>query len=602
MMVSRPEILGELGAVSSTHWLASTVAMSMLQRGGNAFDAAVAAGFVLQVVEPHSNGLGGDVSIVVHHARTRDTKVICGQGPTPAAATLERFRSLGLNQIPGSGMLPACVPGAFGAWLALLSRYGTLPLRTVVEDAVRYAAAGYPLVPDAAKAIAALAPLFRSEWLHSGQTYLPAGHVPAAGDRVRNERLAATMLRILDEAEAASTDREAQIEAAHRAFYQGFVAETIDDFVRGNEVLDATGRRHRGLLTADDLGSWRPSVEEPASLDYHGHTVHKPGPWSQGPMFLQQLAILDGVDLGSTRLDSGEYLHVVTEVAKLALADREGWYGDPAVAPVPMAELLSSAYAARRRALVGEHAGVSPRPGAVGGIESWLPRPEPDLVDPACLDADWMVQLQSGMPTIVLAATVKAGDTCTVAVADRAGNLVAAVPSGGWLKSSPVIPGLGFPLGTRAQTMWLVDEHPNSLAPGKRPRTTLSPTVVLRDGEPYLAFGTPGGDRQDQWTLETFLAVTRFGLDLQAATEVTTFHTDHFPSSFTPRSCRPGVVVVEESCGQEAIGELRRRGHDVDVVRAFSLGSKVCLAGVAHDGFLRAAAGPRGRQAYACCA
>jgi len=212
-----------------------------------------------------------------------------------------------------------------------------------------------------------------------------------------------------------------------------------------------------------------------------------------------------------------------------------------------------------------------------------------------------MAQLGNGMPTVVLAATVKSGDTCTVAVADRHGNLVAAVPSGGWLKSSPVIPDLGFALGTRGQTLLLAEGHPNSLAPAKRPRTTLSPTVVLRDGEPWLAFGTPGGDRQDQWTLETFLAVTEFGLDLQAATETTMFHTDHFPSSFTPHGYRPGVLVIERTCDPAAVAELRRRGHEVDVVPAHSLG-KVCAAGVdAERGFLRAAAGHRGRQAYAVC-
>ncbi|WP_173139566.1 gamma-glutamyltransferase family protein [Kibdelosporangium persicum] len=602
MVVSKPELVGQVGAVSSTHWLASSAGMAVLEQGGNAFDAAAAAGFVLQVVEPHSNGLGGDVSIVVHEGASGVTKVVCGQGPTPRAATLDAFRSYGLNQIPGSGMLPACVPGAFGAWLRLLAEFGTLPLAPVMDASIGYAAGGYPLVPDAARAIAVLAPLFAAEWPESGRTYLVDGQAPEAGTKMRNLPLAETMQRILHEAEAASSDRETQIETARAAFYEGFVAETIDAYVRRTDVLDATGRRHRGLLTADDLAAWRAPVEQPAAMRYRDYSVYKPGPWSQGPVFLQQLAILDGMDLSAMPFGGGEYLHTVTEVAKLAMADREGWYGDPDRAPVPIEELLSSGYADTRRELLGQSAATSPQPGTPGGLRSWVPRPEPDLVDPAALDAEWMRQLQSGMPTIVLKATVKAGDTCTVVVADRYGNLAAAVPSGGWLKSSPVIPGLGFPLGTRGQTMWLVDGHPNSLGPGKRPRTTLSPTVVLRDGDPFLAFGTPGGDRQDQWTLETFLAITEFGYDLQEATEVTMFHTDHFPSSFTPRACRPGVVVLEDGGDPDAAEDLRRRGHEVDVVPAFSLGSKVCIAGVdSGRGFVRAAAGPRGRQAYASC-
>jgi gamma-glutamyltranspeptidase / glutathione hydrolase len=573
--------------------------MAILDQGGNAFDAAAAMGFVLQVVEPHSNGLGGDASILAHQARTGKTAVICGQGPTPAAATIGHFRALGLNQIPGSGLLPACVPGAFGAWVRLLLDYGTLPLSVVLERAIGYATGGYPLVPDAARAIAALAPLFETAWPESGRTYLSAAGAPAAGTRVRNEALAETMRRILREAESASSDREAQMETAHAAFYRGFVAEAIGAFAEQTEVLDATGRRHRGLLGADDLASWQPSVETPTSFDYRSYTVHKPGPWSQGPVFAQQLALLDAVDLGALGLGSSGYVHTLTEAAKLAFADREAWYGDPDHGAVPMAELLSPAYNAERRALFRGHADPAPQAGTPGGRSSWMPHPDRDLPEP--YTEDWMHQLQSGMPTIVLAATARAGDTCTAVVADRHGNLVAAVPSGGWLKSSPVIPGLGFPLGTRAQTMWLVEGHPNSLAPGKRPRTTLSPTVVLRDGEPYLAFGTPGGDRQDVWTLETFLGIVEFGLDLQAATEVTTFHSDHFPSSFTPRACRPGVLVVE-ACRPEVLAELRRRGHDVEVVPEFSMGNKTCIVGVDADGgFVRAAAGPRGRQAYAVC-
>lgn len=599
MTPGRPELVGGSGAVSSTHWLATAAGMTALERGGNAFDAAVTAGFVLQVVEPHSNGFGGDVSIVLHAARAGRTSVVCGQGPMPQAATTAAFAELGLNQIPGSGVLAACVPGAFGGWLRLLAEHGTIGVADALAPAIGYAESGFPLPADSQKAIAALVPLFAEHWPGSGRAFLHHGTAPAVGARMRNQELAATLRRLVAEGERAPGDREAKIEAAIRAFYRGFVAEAVDDYLARTEVLDSTGRRHRAFLTGDDLARWHPTVEEPASLRYRDFTVHKPGTWSQGPVFLQQLALLDGVDLAAMDPGSGRYLHTIVESAKLAMADREAWYGDPDFVPDPLDELLDSVRIAHRRTLLGERALPDPLPSTVRGAPGWVPMVQAD--EPPPFESDWMGQLQSGMPTIVLRAMVKSGDTCSVSVADCDGNLVAGVPSGGWLKSSPVIPGLGFPLGTRGQTMWLVDDHPNALAPGKRPRTTLSPTVVLRDGQPYLAFGTPGGDRQDVWTLESFLAVTEFGADLQAATETTMFHSDHFPASFTPRRCRPGTVVLEDNCGPEAVADLRARGHDVELVAPYSMGSKVCIVGIGADGFLRAGAGPRGRQAYAAC-
>jgi len=600
MTVMRPQLTGTFGAVASTHWLASAVGMGILDRGGNAFDAAAAAGFALQVVEPHSNGPGGDVVISVYPRSIGKVRVICGQGPMPRAATIDRFAALGIKQMPAAGLLPATVPGAFGAWMRLLAEFGTMPLASVLEPAIGYASSGYPLLPGAASTIAAMAPLFQTEWTESGRTYLPDGAVPAAGSLMRNPTLAGTYERLVREAQAASADREAQIEAAHSAFYRGFVAEAIDRFAHTTEVLDSTGGRHRGLLSGDDLATWRPEVEEPCALPYGDFTVHKPGPWSQGPVFLQQLAILSGCDLRGMGLGSVEYVHTLAEAAKLAFADREAWYGDPAHTPVPIAELLAPAYSAQRRALIGECAALDPEPGRVGGGQPWIPQAEPE--QPGADEPEWMTQLRSGLPTVTAAAPrAGAGNTCTVAVADRWGNLAVAVPSGGWLKSSPVIPDLGFALGTRGQTAWLTEGHPNSLAPGRRPRTTLSPSIVLRDGEPFLAFGTPGGDQQDQWTLQAFLAIAEFGLEPQAAVELPACHIDHFAQSFAPRVSRPGVVVVERSFGPAVLAGLEQKGHRLDAVPESTLG-KVCAAGVdPGTGFLRAAAGPRGRQAYAVC-
>ena len=594
-MLLRPEICGNAGAVAATHWLAAQAGMTMLDRGGNAFDAATAAGLVLQVVEPHLNGPGGDVPIVLHDGGSGAVKVICGQGPMPQAATIAHFREQGLTRIPRSGLLAACVPGAFGAWMRLSREYGRLRLADVMEPAIAYASDGYPLLPKAAEMIGTLAPLFREDWAESGRTYLVNGQAPAPGARVRNPVLAATLRRIVKEAEAVTNDRERQIEEAERAFYEGFVADAIDAFVATSAPIDATGRHNRGLLSGQDMASWRAGLEEPVSVEYRGDIVHKPGAWSQGPVFLQQLKLLEGVDLAGMGAGSADYVHTVVESAKLAFADREAWYGDPAFVDVPLDELLSPQYAARRRALMGADASGTLRPGTTRCGAGWVP--PLDGAPEVAPGPAWMAQLDDGVPA-VLRLTEAKGDTCCVTATDRDGNMVVATPSGGWLKSSPVVPGLGFPLGTRGQMAWLIEESNNSLAPGKRPRTTLSPTLVTRDDRPYLAFGTPGGDQQDQWTLTFFLNHVVFGHGLQAAVEAPAFHTEHVPSSFTPRRARPRSLVMEPGGDASVVDELRRRGHSVDVAAPYSLG-KVCATGRRADGMILAAASPRGAQAYA---
>src|SRR5919108_2629847 len=372
MLPTRPALRGTFGMVASPHWLASAAGMAMLERGGNAFDAAVAAGFVLQVVEPHLNGPGGDLPVVAYSAGQDRVLVVCGQGPTPAAASIDHFRGLGLDLVPGTGLLPACVPGAFGAWMRLLGEHGSARPRDVLEPAIGYAEGGFPALPRVAEVVAEAAPLFRAEWPSSAEVWL-AGGVPARGARVRNPLLAATWRRLLAEAEAAARDRDGQVQAALAAFYEGFVAEAIDAFVATAEVMDTSGRRHRGLLCGDDLHGWRAGVEAPVTLDHHGWTVCKTGPWGQGPVFLQQLALLDGVDLAGMGLGSEAYVHTVVECAKLAFADREAWYGDPAAVDVPLDGLLDPKYAARRRALVGEAASLELRPGSPGGRAPRLP-------------------------------------------------------------------------------------------------------------------------------------------------------------------------------------------------------------------------------------
>jgi gamma-glutamyltranspeptidase / glutathione hydrolase len=611
---TRPELAGSFGMVASTHWLASAAGMAVLEKGGNAFDAAVASGLVLQVVEPHLSGPGGEVPIIGFDARRGATFVISGQGPAPRAATPGAFGALGIDLIPGNGLLAACVPGAFGAWMLLLRDHGVTRLRDVLSYAIEYAGGGYPLVPAISGAIAGVAEMFRDHWPSSAEVYLPGGKVPAPGTRFSNPQLAATYQRILDEAEAASGDRDEQIEAARRVFYEGFVAEALAGYLDVAEVMDVTGRRGRGLLGYDDLAAWQPGTEAPLTLEYAGLTVCKTQSWGQGPVFLQQLALLAGFELAAMK--PAEYIHTVVECAKLAFADREAWYGDPAFTDVPLAALLSPGYADERRRLVGETASAELIPGAPGGTPPRLPAfatapfgrsggpPQRHRWsgDPG-LDPALAPRLDSGEPTVRTgaghpdSAAARRGDTCHVDTADRFGNMVAATPSGGWLQSSPVVPALGFCLGTRAQMFTLEPGLPATLAPGKRPRTTLSPSLALRDGEPYLAFGTPGGDQQDQWTLAFFLNHVHFGMNLQQAIDAAEFHTRHFPSSFYPRESAPRTIDVEERVAGSVLAELRRRGHEVVVYPPWSLGRVSAVA--RRGGLLYGAANPRGMQGYA---
>ncbi|MGW4410286.1 gamma-glutamyltransferase [Nonomuraea sp. NPDC004702] len=600
--------------VASTHWLASAAGMGVLERGGNAFDAAVTAGFVLQVAEPHLNGPGGEVPILLWSEEEQKVSVVCGQGVAPAAATVERFAAMGLDVVPGTGLLAATVPGAFGGWMLLLERWGTWSLAEVLAPAIHYAERGVPVLDRIAATIGTVEELFRHDWPTSAATWLPDGRVPAPGSRLANPVLAATYRRLVAEAEAASGTREGQLAAARHAWYEGFVAEAVADFSTGTAWRDSSGGVHGGLLTGDDLARWSATVEEPVSFGYRGHTVYKTGPWGQGPVFLQQLALLSGFDLDAAGFLDADYVHVVTEAAKLAFADREAWYGD---ADVPMADLLSAAYNEERRRLIGTEASLELRPGAPGGREPRLPvlppgaaalspaipaPVRPGIGEPTVARHDAPPTGRprpltgAGEQTVTPDGAVR-GDTCHVDVVDRFGNMVSATPSGGWLQSSPTIPELGFCLGTRAQMFWLQEGLPASLRPGARPRTTLSPSFATRDGRPWLAFGTPGGDQQDQWSVNFFLAVVHGRLNLQEAIEAPMFHSAHFPSSFFPRGSRPGVLHVEERLDPGVVAELRRRGHEVEVEGPWSLGR---LSAVARDGaFLRAAANPRGAQGYA---
>ncbi len=588
MFTTRPEIAGTFGVVASTHWIASQVGMAVLERGGNAFDAAAACAFTLQVAEPHLNGPGGDAPIILHSVRSRSQHVICGQGVAPQAATLEKFRQLDIDLIPATGVLPAVVPGAFDAWCLLLRDWGTWELADVLAFAIGYAKNGVHIVPRISATIESVRMLFEAEWPSSAAVFLPGGKVPAPELLFARPALAATYERICKEAVGES--REARIDAARGAWYRGFVAEAVDKFFRSTDVLDVSGRRHRGLLAADDIARWSATVEDPVAYDYHGYTVLKCGPWSQGPVFLQQLALLRDFDIGAMDPFGNEFVHTVVESAKLAYADREAYYGDPNFASVPLGVLLSDDYNAGRRRLIGRNASLDLRPGSVPG--------HTPVVDRDGAGRAHLLTRSPGVgePTVARLGVIGA-DTCHLDVIDKDGNMVSATPSGGWLQSSPVIPELGFCMGTRGQMVWLRPDLPNSLVPGKRPRTTLSPSFALREGKPWMAFGTPGGEQQDQWSLTFFLRMVHHNMGIQEAIDAPSFHTEHWPSSFWPRVARPGKVVLEGRYSDAVMYELKARDHRAEKGEEWSEG-RLSAARI-ENGQMRAGANPRGMQGYA---
>ncbi|HEX6075721.1 MAG TPA: gamma-glutamyltransferase [Micromonosporaceae bacterium] len=588
---TRPTLRGTFGMVSSTHWLASQAGMAELEAGGNAFDAVVAAAFVLHVVEPQMNGPGGEVPAIFARADDPTPVVLCGQGVAPAAATIEHYRGLGLDLVPGAGPLAATVPGAVDAWLLLLRDHGSRSLSDVLSYAIGYARDGHPMAPGVVEVIDRVSGLFTGHWPGSAALWLPGGTVPRPYALFRNPAYAGTLERLVAAAEAAAGTRETRIDAARQAWRTGFVARAITEFQRIPH-RDSSGRDHPGLVTPDDMAGWQAGYEQPALGSFRGYTVAKTGPWGQGPVLLQALAILDGYDDAALDPDTAEGVHLVVEALKLAFADREAWYGDSAGVPLPA--LLSREYAARRRELIGERASASLRPGSPDGRTPKLP--EYLTGTGTVLPTDAAAAL--GEPTLARHRPPH-GDTCHVDVVDRWGNIISATPSGGWLQSSPTIPELGFCLGSRAQMFWLEPGLPASLRPGARPRTTLTPTLVLRDGVPVLACGSPGGDQQDQWQLLFLLRHLAGGLDPQAAIDAPNVHTTSLPSSFYPRQMEPGGLVVEDRIGPEVIARLSRLGHRVQVSEPWSLGRMCVVARDPETGVLSAAANPRGMQGYA---
>jgi gamma-glutamyltranspeptidase/glutathione hydrolase len=568
-MPFRPTIMGTHGMVATEHYLSALIGVEVLKRGGNAVDAAVAATFAEGVLNPHMHTIGGEVPMLIYSAQSQQVFAINGNTAAPRRATIEWYTDHGYALIPGEGVLAAGVPAALDALLTALERFGTMTLADVLQPALELARDGFPVHPGLRGpsdyllfSIWHCVDTFRERWPTSAALYLPHGRLPEVGEILRNLDLAHLFERLLEaERRAGAIGRAAGLQAAREIFYNGEIAQQIDAFVR----------KHGGLLDAEDLAQFATRVETPVSTTYRGCEVFKCGPWSQGSVFLQQLRLLEGFDLQALGHNSAAYVHLITEAAKLAFADREAYYGDPEFVRVPLGELLSDDYTAARRTLIDpDRASLELRPGdPVHG------KPLRDGQGPL-VGREW----QRG--------------TVHVAVVDRQHNMVAATPSGAWIAGSPVVEGLGFPLTTRIQVFYLDHNHPNALAPRKRPRTTLTPSLVLRHGQPFMAFGTMGLDQQDQWTLQFFLNVVDFGMPLQEAIEAPKFSSKHFPSSIYPHAAEPGVLRVEGRIPYDVRRELQAKGHQVVIQPDWIEGYVVGVQVDRERGVVYGGADPRG--------
>jgi gamma-glutamyltranspeptidase / glutathione hydrolase len=568
----KPEILGTHGIVAAGRHYSVSAGTRMLQQGGNAVDAGVAAVLAAAVCEISHFGFGGEAPTIIFDAKAREVIVINGQGPAPKAATPELFAREG--RPPSNGPLAATIPAMLDAMALALEAKGTMRLEQVIQPAIELAD-GFPMYEFLRRYLMSERPATEQyEW--SRKTYYPEGRVPEVGEIFRQPNLARTLRAIADADRAAfakTHTRSAAIRAGRDAFYVGAVAHRIVDADR------AAG----GVFAYDDLASFHGKIERPLTTNFHGFDVYKAGPWTQGPVLLETLNILEGIDLKAMGPGSAEYFHSVHEAIKLAYDDRNAFYGDPAFATVPMAGLLSKPYAAERRKLIGHEASLEHRVG-----------------DPFAFDPDVKAPPARYTPHAQGVHTAAgAGDTTCVDVVDRDGNLFSATPSSGWLLGGAFVAGdTGVPLSNRMQVFDLDPLSPNVLAGGKRPRTTLTPTIVLRDGKPFLATSTPGGDSQDQQLLNVLLQVLVFGKDLQEAIEAPRINSLHPFSSFDDHASEPGVLEIENRVPPGIRDELTARGHKLHVLGPYGMSTGVVAVGVdpAH-GTLRGGADVR-RERY----
>ncbi len=576
----RPVVRSGRGVVSSGHVLTSMAGMRMLMDGGNAFDAMAAATFAAAVVEPiASYSLGAESVFMVGDAASGDLKAVSGQGVAPGAATIESYESMGLDGIPtGPGdqaHLSLTVPGVVDALAVIMERYGTMTLGQVLAPAIEYAEEGIPNYEYMIEALDSEPTRAQFDAYPPGgwDVFYSGRELPAPGSTLRQEALGEVLRAIAGGEAGASGGRRERLRAGRDVFYRGDVAARIAG------CAGAVG----GSLTAADLAGYSASVEEPVGTTFAGHRIYGQGPWTQAAVALQALNILEGFDLAAMGHNSPRYIHTVAEALKLAMADREAYYGDPDFAEVPIEELLSKEYARERAALIDPE------------------RPHPELPAPGAVPSAGPANRVVWRGEAALrgrgAARGRPDGTTHVAVQDAAGNLACATPSGGAFTKSVFHPELGFALSTRIEMFNLERGHPNALAPGKRPRTTLICYIAARDGAPVMTFGCPGGDHQAQANLQLMLNTFVFGMDPQEAIEAPRFATDSVPNSFHPHVYHPGQLSVEDDLAADTVYDLKVTGHRVVRAAVCGMGATITARDPA-TGSMSAGADPR-RASYA---
>lgn len=561
--VHRPVIMGLQAAVASSHYLATTAGQRILQQGGNVVDAGVATGLCINVLQPHMTSLAGVAPIILHLARENRTIVIDGLGIWPRAASIDYFKTHHNNDLP-EGILRSITPAACDAWLTALEEFGTLSLAEVAAPAIELAERGFPMYGSLHGDLHA-DPASYQRSPSTAAVLMPGGRIPALGERLVQADLARTLRRMV------AAERRGGIAGVRDFFYRGPVAETMAEFCQ------AQG----GLLTYEDIAAYRVRIEEPVLSTYRGYEVATCGPWCQGPVVNQTLSILDQFDLSHLDHNSADYVHLLAEALKLAFADRERFYGDPRFVEVPLATLVSAEYARQRADLVNM---TTAWPGM------------PPHGDP---------QQSNGTPVLATAdgPAARPGpwprDTAYLCVADAEGNLFSATPSDS-CHETPIVPGLGMIISHRGTQSWLDASHASSLQPGKRPRLTPNPALAFRDGQPWMAFGTPGGDMQCQAMVQMFVNMVDYGMDPQQAIEAPRLMTESFPNSFWPHVYHPGKLLVENRIGEDVRADLASRGHTVHVWPAYArAASSLCAIQLDPDtGALMAGADPR-RENYA---
>ena len=578
---TRPTIMGTHAMVSCGHWLAADAGATILKKGGNAFDAGVASVLAQSVLEFDSFGLGGEVPVLAYVATDNKVYSVDGNMAAPKGVTIEWFRKNNILLIPGDGFLAAGVCAAVDSLVMTLDKWGTLSFAEVAADAIRLADQGFPMHHSYRNTIAAAERRFREEWPSSAALFLPGGKIPAYGEIHTNKDLANTFKKLVaaeDMARKQGKNRSLALQAVRDRFYKGDIAETIVSFQKTFPCKDDTGQKHTGLLTAEDFASYTAKLREPWTVKFMGYDVYKCGSWTQGPVFLQTLTILENFDLKALKHNSADYIHVWIEAAKLAHADRNWYYGDPDFVDVPRVGLLSREYGKdRARWVEMKKASTEFIP---GNAWTYNDKPYPGKKVNARM-REWTE-----------------GTTGT-RVMDHQGNMFSATPSGGWFSTSPVIPGLGFALGTRAQ-MFDVDtlESPRAWIPGKRPTTSSTPTLVLKDGKPFCILGTTGGDDQDQVINQSFLNLVVFGMEVQSAIDAPKVVTKHLPSLSYPHSSVKTGMNANPGIRAEVLKDLEARGHKVTVLKSPFTDTTTMIMYNAASGVMSGGASPARDKQY----